>query len=121
MSANLRPPVAGICVVLFVSALSGRTFVAAGAPRASYLALDRALSANKLDEARRLIPENWTAAEQLFVSYLERAYLPKNPKRPDADARTRAGRLAEVFFRIQEYDFAKALVGVLDVADPIKR
>src|SRR5512136_918380 len=64
-------------------------------------ALDRELRAGDLDKARLLVSESWASAEQLFVSYLERAFLASG----DPDARELAGRLADVFFKIQEYDF----------------
>src|SRR5512135_1242044 len=68
--------------------------------------LDGALRANDLQKARLLFPENWAASEQLFVSYLERAFVSPSIVSTNPDARTLAARWAEVHFRIVEYDFA---------------
>ncbi len=80
-------------------------------------ALDREVSAGNLDKARLLVSENWASAEQLFVSYLERAFLASG----DSNAGQQAGRLADVFFKIQEYDFARSVVLTLETLDAARR
>ncbi len=65
--------------------------------------LDRALRANDLLKARLLFSENWDATEQLFVSYLERAFVTRDAVPAQPDARTLAARWAEVHFRVVEY------------------
>ena len=118
MATTRRPRVAGIvCVLSLVAIASVRPGAQGGAEPALAPALDRALAANDLTKARRLVPEDWAASEQLFVSYLERAYLPVNPTRRAENARTRAGRLADVFFAIIEYDFAKSIVADMDTGN----
>jgi len=124
MNAKVRlsSRVAAVLVLLFlIAAWPGRPAVLRGSQAVQTTELDRALRASDLDKARRLVPESWAAAEQLFVSYLERAFVSPDAARGRPDARALAGRLAEVFFRIVEYDFARAVVSTLDAADPPKR
>ena len=89
-----------------------RGFQAAPAPD-----LDRALRAGDLDKARQLMPVSWAASEQLFASYLERAFVSADAARTGPEARSLATRWAEVHFRIVEYDFARAVLLALDTAD----
>ena len=112
---------AAVFLLVLVPVLDGGALVLDGAQTVPAPELDRALRANDLQKARSLVPGNWAAAEQLFMSYLERAFLTPGPNRRQPDARTLAGRLGEVFFRIIEYDFASSLVTTLETADAAKR
>ena len=107
-----------VTFLLFVISPSSRQPAEANGPQAGQTAaLERALRANDLDQARLLIPDNWAASEQLFVSYLERAFLSPESVQPASEPRLLASRLADVFFRIVEYDFARSVVAALDAAD----
>jgi CHAT domain-containing protein len=83
--------------------------------------LDRALRSRELDKARLLVPENWAAAERLFISYLEQAFISPGAVRGEPDPKTLARRLAEVLFLISQYDSDKAAVDFLENADPSTR
>ncbi len=141
MNANVRPS-GRIAVVLFllfcIPAWPGAGFatnVGRGFPGLSAVEgspanagqsvpapdLDLALRAGDLDRARQLVPVNWAASEQLIVSYLERALISPAVIPGQPDARTLAGRLADVFFKIVEYDFARAVVVALDTPDSARR
>jgi tetratricopeptide (TPR) repeat protein len=124
MNANVRPRAraAAILLVLFASSFfPGRAPVLFGAQAIPAPDLDRALRANDLRTARSLIPGDWAAAEQLFVSYLERAFITPDATRSEPDARTLAGRLADVLRLITEYDFHAQVVLALEGADPAGR
>jgi hypothetical protein len=111
---------AALVVVLLVSVVAPwteRPATLRGFQPAQASALDRALRAGDLDEARRLIPNDWAASEQLFVSYLERAFLPPGALQPASEPRLLASRLADVFFRMVEYDFARSVIAALNTAD----
>ena len=119
---RLRLAVAVFLLLPAVNPASSRAVVTAGsqpAPRAA--GLDGAIRAGDLDQARLLVPPNWAAAEALFVSYLERAYSAPGAIPSQADSRVLAMRLADVFFRIVEYDFARSLISTLDAADAARR
>jgi CHAT domain-containing protein len=83
--------------------------------------LDRALRAGDLAKARQLMPVSWAASEQLFVSYLQRAFITPDAVSTQPDARTLAARWAEVHFVIVEYDFARAVLLALDTPDAARR
>jgi CHAT domain-containing protein/tetratricopeptide (TPR) repeat protein len=125
MNAYVRPCLRSaviLLVVLFIiPSLSGRAALLHGAQTVPAPDLDRALRANDLRKARLLIPENWAGAEQLFVSYLERAFITPDAKRRQPDARTLAGRLAGVLRVVTEYEFHAAVLSRLDTADPSQR
>jgi len=111
-----------VCTLLALLLAAQEQPASSSAPQAAPApALDRALRASELDEARRLVPDDWAAAERLFVSYLERAFLASSPLEADPVARVLAGRLADIFFRLVEYDFAPAVVHALDPADRPQR
>ena len=126
MNAKLRsvPRIAGTVFLLLLFIVPGWTGdrgTAHGFPSVPAPDLDRALRAGDLDKARQLVPANWAGAEALFIDYLERAYSSPGDLRGQPDARTLAGRLADVFFRIVEYDFAPSLVSALNTADAATR
>jgi len=126
MPAKNRPPsrAAHIFVALLLSLMAAappESSVVFGHQSAQAPALEAALSAGDLEKARALIPENWVAAEQLFVSYLDRAFLSPDSRLPAPESRVLASRLADVFLRMIEYDFARAAIAAMDAADVARR
>jgi CHAT domain-containing protein len=124
MNTNVRRSrrIAVVLVLcLVVSAWLGPPASVHGAQAVQAPDLDGALRSGDLAKARRLVPVNWAASEALFVSYLERAFITPDAVSTRPDARTLAGRWAEVHFVIVEYDFARAVLSTLDTADTSKR
>src|SRR5512135_877361 len=124
MSAKVPPP-SRLAVVLFLFFLAlisrGGIAAAQGPPTALAADLDRAVRAGDLARARELVPLSWPISEQLFVTYLDRAFVTPDRSAGAPDARALAGRLADVFFTIVEFDFARSVVTTLDASDPAKR
>jgi CHAT domain-containing protein len=126
MPATDRPPSGAVRIFVasllcFIVAAPLESGAAPQRPPAQASALEAALRAGALDNARALIPENWAAAEGLFVSYLERAFLSPAATQPGSEPRQLAARLADIFFRIVEYDVAQSIIATLDTADPARR
>ncbi len=109
-------------VLLFITPAWSQGPAAAQGPQAApAVDLDRALRANDLGRARDLVPLNWAASEQLFVSYLEGAFVTPGPTGGAPEARALAFLLADVFFKIIEFDFARSVVLTLDASDAAMR
>ena len=72
--------------------------------------LDRAVRQGDLQEARRLVAQAPSDADQLFLTLLELDLAGKKPKRNQVSPLEAASRLAQVFRKIYEYDLELGLI-----------
>ena len=78
--------------------------------------LDEALRQADSEQARELILDDQDGAEQLFLGYLEETITGGQPKAREIHRLPKARRLADVFFRIYEYDFERGVVSYWEKA-----
>jgi len=83
--------------------------------------LDEALKQADSERARELVLDDQDGAEQLFLNYLEGTIIRGQPKTGEIHRLERALRLADVFFRIYEFDFERGVVSYWEKATPAQK
>ncbi len=72
--------------------------------------LEEALRIGDLERAGELVIDDLDGADRLFLGYLEETIFRDQPDRGKIPLLEKARRLADVFFRIYEYDFERGIV-----------
>ncbi len=109
-----------ILALLLPSYLPG--FSAAQTQSASFSArLDEALEQGDSERARELVLDDQDAADQLFLRYLEETVAPDQQQSKQSPQLPKARRLADVFFRIYEFDFERGIVSYWGKATPAQK
>jgi len=78
--------------------------------------LDEALRQADSERARELVLDDLDGADQLYLRYLEETITQDQPKVGGIHQLEKARRLAEVFFRIYEFDFERGIVSYWEKA-----
>ncbi|MDH4272867.1 MAG: hypothetical protein OEW18_12925, partial [Candidatus Aminicenantes bacterium] len=83
--------------------------------------LDEALRQADSERARELVLDDPDGADQLFLRYLEETITQDQPKGRDTRLLEEARRLADVFFRIYEFDFERGTVSYWEKATVVQK
>jgi len=78
--------------------------------------LDEALLKGDLERARELVLDDQDGADQLFLSYLQNTLTLEKAKEGETLILEKARRLADVFFKIYEFDFERGVVSYWEKA-----
>ena len=83
--------------------------------------LDETLRTGNIDWLKQRVLENVSGADQLFLSYLRQDLNPGKPRQGDPPPLERARRLADVFFKLFDYDFELGVIAHWEKADAEKK
>jgi|GEM_PF-3383636 len=121
MSAQL---VANILAAILAFLLPGGLFgqnTPQDRPASISAQLDEALRQADSERARELVLDDPDGAEQLFLNYLQRKVNRKPPKEGEIRHLAKARFLADVFFRIYEFDFERGILAYWDKATIVQK
>jgi hypothetical protein len=113
-----------LLIPILTSLLSGHLSCLDAAPaQSSSLSprLDEALRRGDLEQARELVLDDQDGADQLFLSYLQNTLTLEKAKEGETLILEKARRLADVFFRIYEFDFERGVVSYWEKAGPAQK
>jgi CHAT domain-containing protein len=123
MRKSVRPfssTLISILALLFLGDLPSLN--AAQAHSGSFSArLDEALGLGDLEAARELVLDDQDGADQLFLGYLRQTVSEDQPKEGEIRRLEKARRLADVFFRIYEFDFERGIVSFWEKASAAQK
>lgn len=83
--------------------------------------LDRALRAGDVELVKRFVLDDVTAADQLFLWYLQQDLSQEKLETEELRPPDRARRLAEVFFKLFDFDFEMGVVAYWEKANAAKK
>ena len=83
--------------------------------------LDETLRTGDLDRSKQQVLDNMGGADQLFLSYLRQDLNPGQLRQGDPPLLERARRLADVFFKLSDFDFELGVIAYWEKADAEKK